>query len=318
MGERLFRANGLHHDEKSFCETTLVTQIEQQLEANRLASLTRSTTKDKSGKRFQENTSRNDQDKNSTTRRPPNRRAPVRSTEEQRCVAAKMCSNGQNIIRAVSWDEQDKLPAQSREQGSNEIPTCNRKWLASNLQTIMEEDEGQGPTTRIPSSRTARDNLKSELEKGGDTLTGRTHKRYKQIKIDTFFNRTHSNVKMVYNDSTPKEEIDTKLGKFFANEFAIIEMITRGERRESSLTEYLSSDVEVTNQIDIPSSWETTMLHITCGMHECNNRLGYKQIGKAMRMIALLRRCLYPKRDVIRWQSAGNGEHLSLEDVSTQ
>eukprot|EP00956_Cyclotella_meneghiniana_P030256 scaffold75592_cov75-Cyclotella_meneghiniana.AAC.2 len=50
-----------------------------------------------------------------------------------------------------------------------------------------------------------------------------------------------------------------------------------------------------------PISQDPTMLQITCRMKECNNCLGYKEIGKAVRMIALLRRCLYPKRDVIRW-----------------
>eukprot|EP00956_Cyclotella_meneghiniana_P008065 scaffold10757_cov35-Cyclotella_meneghiniana.AAC.2 len=98
-----------------------------------------------------------------------------------------------------------------------------------------------------------------------------------------------------------------EMDEFLAEELAIIEMITMEEKRQSSITEYFSSEIKLKTMKDTEhtpnsNSRETTMLQIICGMQECNNRLGYKRIGKAARMIALLRRCLYPKRDVIRWE----------------
>ena len=90
-------------------------------------------------------------------------------------------------------------------------------------------------------------------------------------------------------------------------------MIIMEEKRQSSITEYFSSKIKLKTMKDTEhtpnsNSRETRMLQIICGMQECNNRLrlGYKQIGKAARMIALLRRCLYPKRDVIRWEMDKN------------
>ena len=260
MGEPLFRANGLNHDKNLHCKTTLGTQTEQQLETNRLAPSTHSTTNDECDKWFEEKALSNDQDTIATTNRTPNRCTQVLSKEEQRRGAHNKRHYRQEIARAVSWD--------------------------------------------------------IESERGGNTSTGRAPKSYRQSTIETVFDKTNTNKKVtVYNNSASKKNIDP--GEFFANELAFIEIMTREKRRQSSLTEYWSSEV-VVNQIDTPISRETTLLQITCWMQERNNRLGYKQIGKAVRMLALLRRCLYPKRDVIRWQSAENGEHLSLEDVSTQ
>eukprot|EP00956_Cyclotella_meneghiniana_P037214 scaffold135573_cov35-Cyclotella_meneghiniana.AAC.1 len=107
-------------------------------------------------------------------------------------------------------------------------------------------------------------------------------------------------------DTDMEWKID-EMDKFLAEELAIIEMIITEEKRQSSITEYFSSETKLKTMKDTEhtpnsNSRETTMLQIICGMQECNNRLRYKRIGKAARMIALLRRCLYPKRDVIRWE----------------
>ena len=80
-------------------------------------------------------------------------------------------------------------------------------------------------------------------------------------------------------------------------------MIIMEERGQSSIAKYFSSEIKSKTMKDTeqnPNSRETTILQIICGIQECNSRLWYKRIGKAARMIALLRRCLYPKRDVIR------------------
>ena len=116
----------------------------------------------------------------------------------------------------------------------------------------------------------AQDNLESETERRGER--GETLQQVKptrargmnklkltrhilQRQNDTFFKR-QTNIKVVYNNSASKGDIDTELGEFFADKLAIIEMITRADRRKSSLIEYLSSEaeVEVNNQIDIPIS----------------------------------------------------------------
>ena len=134
-------------------------------------------------------------------------------------------------------------------------------------------------------------------ERGEDKIAGQPHKTFNQTNID----------------ETTDVAIESDMDKFFAEEVAIVEMIIMEERRQSSLNEHLTPEIELKTQSQrrwetehIPISGETTMLQITCGQQERNNRLGYKRIGKAARMIALLRRCLYPKRDVIRWESKEN------------
>ena len=50
-------------------------------------------------------------------------------------------------------------------------------------------------------------------------------------------------------------------------------------------------------------------------MREISKKLNLlRRIGKALGAITLLRRCLFPKRDVIRWAS-GRTQKIVLEDV---
>eukprot|EP00956_Cyclotella_meneghiniana_P012463 scaffold17715_cov30-Cyclotella_meneghiniana.AAC.2 len=65
------------------------------------------------------------------------------------------------------------------------------------------------------------------------------------------------------------------------------------------------------HQIDTPIHWRQLFCQTLCGMQECNKHFRFKQIGKAVSMIALPRRCLYPKLDFIRLYSFESGDYLS-------
>ena len=93
-------------------------------------------------------------------------------------------------------------------------------------------------------------------------------------------------MKVVHNSSATKEDIQL-LGKFFAYKLAIIKMMTREKEARSP------------HQIDTPIHGRQLFFSDTCGMQECNKHFRFKQIGKAVSMIALPRRCLYHKLDFI-------------------
>eukprot|EP00956_Cyclotella_meneghiniana_P020606 scaffold36557_cov45-Cyclotella_meneghiniana.AAC.2 len=137
-------------------------------------------------------------------------------------------------------------------------------------------------------------------EKGEDKVT-------EPHKIDPFFDKPPEMNFEIENETIDTDmELNTdEMDKFLAEELAIIKMIIMEEEGQSSITEYFSSEIKLKTMKDTehtPNSRETTMLQIICGMQECNNRPGYKRIEKAARMIALLRRCLYPNLDVIKWE----------------
>ena len=213
----------------------------------------------------------------------------------------------------MSWDDDEEhFPAQQIEKGSNKNPTDENRRLT--LPTIVEEEEGYKQPhiemTMISNiQKKAFDSQNMRNEKGEDKLI-EPHKTYTQTKIDSFFDKPET--KMEIENETIDTQIEwntDEMDEFLAEELAIIEMIIIEEKRQSSITEYFSSEIKLKTMKDTehnPDSRETTMLQIICGMQECNNRLGYKRIGKAARMIALLRRCLYPKRDVIRWEMDKN------------
>ena len=302
MSENIFGANGLDHEEKLRFKTTLGTQTEVELRINHPDKSIRSVKIDDRDKWLQTNHSNNERIRGDTSQQPRRRQKQVPSTEEKTWRAQEKKSTDQNrqeIIHAVSWDEDEELLAPLIEKGGNEIQTDENN-RATNLPTTVEEEEGyQQHHIELVSNiqKKAFDSRNMRNERGEDKIAGQPHKTFNQTNID----------------ETTDVEIESDMDKFFAEEVAIVEMIIMEERRQSSLNEHLTPEIELKTQSQrrwetehIPISGETTMLQITCGQQERNNRLGYKRIGKAARMIALLRRCLYPKRDVIRWESKEN------------
>ena len=317
MSEYRFRANGLNHDENLRCKTTLGTQTEVDLRTNHPDTSIRSTMIDDRDKWFQANHPRNERNRDDTFRQPRLRQKQLPSTEEEIWRAHEKKSTDQDrqqIIHMVSWDDDEEhFPALQIEKGSNKTPTNENR--RTNLPTIVEEEEGYKQphiemTLKSNIQKKAFDSQNMRNEKGEDKLI-KPHKTYTQMKIDSFFDKPE--LKMEIENETTDTDMEwntDEMDEFLAEELAIIEMIIMEEKRQSSITEYFSSEIKLKTMKDTEhnpdDSRETTMLQIICGMQECNNRLGYKRIGKAVRMIALLRRCLYPKRDVIRWEMDKN------------
>ena len=281
MSEYRFRANGLNHDENLRCKTTLGTQTEMDLSTNHPDTSIRSTMIDDRDKWFQANQRRNEQNRDDTFRQPRRRQKQLPSTEEEIWRAHEKKSTDQDrqqIIHMVSWDDDEEhFPALQIEKGSNKTPTNENR--RTNLPTIVEEEEGYKQphvemTLIANIQKKAFDSQNMRNEKGEDKLI-EPHKTYTQMKIDSFFDKPE--MKMEIENETTDTHIEwntDEMDEFLAEELAIIEMIIMEEKRQSSITEYFSSEIKLKTMKDTEhtpnsNSRETTMLQIICGMQEC-------------------------------------------------
>ena len=97
-------------------------------------------------------------------------------------------------------------------------------------------------------------------------------KQYIQRSIDSYFKQKKCEEKSTSSINDDKIETEIEMVDFFKRELAIIEM-NRNEK-----TQYIKQHIG-----------------------SCLGLMKNEVIGAAKELEALLRRCIYPKRDVIRW-----------------
>ena len=178
-----------------------------------------------------------------------------------------------------------------------------------------------------PQKRESYKNLSKMMkEMGGDTESRPTQKRYAQKPIDSYFKRKTNKVENTTLITTNENETDNEMVEFLIREMAIIEMIKseKTHYKQASIDSFKSTTSKVmicsnTARKDAKEK-QSVQNGLNYNMREdkiCNNCLGYegsktlrlicnrlymvKTIGVAIEIQTLLRRCSYPKRDVIRW-----------------
>ena len=185
--------------------------------------------------------------------------------------------------------------------------------IFTNMKTVLPESDDKYKTNELKFSCDSTDgNTRTRLERVINDKVDETTKRNNVIDDEVSITKKNDNYSSVDTDTqyfsassmisdSGLSDEDDEIEQFEYNEIVLaeIEELIRNEAMIIAMIKECGHTNEEMTEMKIER--ESTMLRITLSMHGYNNHLGYKRIGKAERMIALLRRCLYPKRDVIRW-----------------
>ena len=97
---------------------------------------------------------------------------------------------------------------------------------------------------------------------------GETLQKKVQLIASSIFEKPNQNMKVVHNSSATKEDI--QLGKFLANKYAIIKMMTMTREREARRP----------HQIDTPIHWRQLFCQTLVGCKNASSILGSNRLGK--------------------------------------
>ena len=192
----------------------------------------------------------------------------------------------------------------------------NTDIIITNMKAVFPESDGKYKTYKTKDLKFSCDStdgsMRIKLERVINDKVDETKKRNNVIDDEVSITKKNDNYSSVDTDTEyfsassmisdsglNDEDDDIELHENNEIALAEIEELIQNEAMIIAMIKECGHTNEEMTEMKIER--ESTMLRITLSMHGYNNHLGYKRIGKAERMIALLRRCLYPKRDVIRW-----------------
>ena len=235
---------------------------------------------------------------------------PVAPTNMQR----KMRNNPESTTRAT-LDPPDLV---------EENVELERQLMSSTRSTSMERHE------KVKA-------YNSMTDEGNGKATRQTQKQKHcvQRSLDSYIKRKKFEGKSASSTIDDKNDTENEMVDLFTGELAIIKMI-RSEKTqyiqqhidsclELMKNEVMCKDITKINSFIEKDEMTTTIENALIKMIDnenkieemiCNNRVRdsnttlrlicnrlymVKRIGAAIELVALLRRCLYPKRDVIRW-----------------
>lgn len=274
MGERPLQANGRNHDGKSVGNTSHGTRTDHHPASKRIVLSSLLALPNQWRKWFEENPLRNEEDEGTPDQQPLNRQIPSNEEEED--------WEGTILRSRISGQMTSALSRECKRECTIQIAPMNmkRKMRNSTESTsratsdppdLVEENEdleGQQMNSTRSTSMELQEKVttyNSMTDEGNGIATHRTLSYRKQKKCEEEEKSTSS-----INDD--KIETEIEMVDFFKRELAIIEM-NRNEK-----TQYIQQHIG-----------------------SCLGLMKNEVIGAAKELEALLRRCIYPKRDVIRW-----------------
>lgn len=340
MGECLFQANGLNHDVKFLAKTSHGTTTEQHPVTNRSVTSTRSISCDEWEKWIERNSSRNDKDKDICDRQPPNRHEPSKEEADWKYNDLKSHTTGQRTaVLSCGRKKETKTPRNDQQNERRNYEMTNQE--TSNPPPLIDESEGwESHAMSTPSKsleqceRESLDKYNTMIEAGEDTRTlCRTQQRYEQleIEIDRNFNPITNGMSNSL-EMKHQTETDDEMVEFFESELAIMKMIqyenshhkqTQFNGHEATMKKKMissntgSKDIDENNEMikfirkEFDNNRKEDEICSNCLGYDsdsnktlrliCNRLYTIDMSGAAKELEALLRRCIYPKRDVIRW-----------------
>eukprot|EP00956_Cyclotella_meneghiniana_P032003 scaffold86042_cov80-Cyclotella_meneghiniana.AAC.1 len=347
MGERLLKANGRNHDEKSVGNTYLGTETDNHPAPNQLVLSSLLAMPDEWCKWFKENPPRNEQDKGAPNQQPSNQQIPSIEEEDWEDTRPRSRMNGQMTAALLRECKREcTIPVaprnMQREMRNNPESTTRANLDPPDLVEENVELERQLISSTRSTSMERHEKVKaynSMTDEGYRKATRQTQKQkqYVQRSLDSYIKRKKFEGKSASSTIDDKNDTENEMVDLFTGELAIIEMIRSRSEKTQYIQQHIDSCLELmknevmrkditkinnfTEKGDMITTIENAIIkkienknkieEMVCNNHVrdsnttlrliCNRLYMVKRIGAAIELVALLRRCLYPKRDVIRW-----------------